>query len=99
RARIETVGWGSVTAEEFDSLQSAYDLTADLRLTEWLKALAPAERELVVLRFVEGLSYEELAEALKLPLGTIKWRIFNARKKLAQLIQVLPEMPARQRIN
>ena len=98
RARIETVGWGSVTAEEFDSLQSAYDLTADLRLTEWLKALAPAERELVVLRFVEGLSYEELAEALKLPLGTIKWRIFNARKKLAQLIRFSPEMTARQRI-
>lgn len=54
----------------------------------WLSQLEPAEREIVMLRFVEGLSYEELAVALAVPLGTVKWRIFNARKKLAQLIPV-----------
>jgi len=42
------------------------------------------------LRFVEGLSYEELAIALKLPLGTIKWRIFNARKKLSRVARASP---------
>jgi RNA polymerase sigma factor (sigma-70 family) len=83
QARIETVAWDNLSAAECDRLQNAADPTADLRLREWLQALAPAERELVVLRFVEGLSYEELAEAFKLPLGTLKWRIFNARKKLA----------------
>jgi RNA polymerase sigma-70 factor, ECF subfamily len=99
QARIETVAWDSLAAEDLGYWQSAYDMTADLRLTEWLKALTPAERELVVLRFVEGLSYEELAEVFGLPLGTLKWRIFNVRKKLAQIIQGSTEMTARQRIN
>jgi RNA polymerase sigma-70 factor (ECF subfamily) len=92
---------------EFESLndQRADGLTAEsgvieaLRLKELLRALEPAERDLVVLRFVEGLSYEELAIALKLPLGTIKWRIFNARKKISRLISASPPSQARQRIN
>lgn len=68
------------------SLQIEPEATAALRMMDLLNALEPAERDLIVLRFVEGLSYEELAAALKLPLGTIKWRIFNARKKLAHVI-------------
>jgi RNA polymerase sigma-70 factor (ECF subfamily) len=57
-----------------------------MHLMELLKSLEPAERDLVVLRFVEGLSYEELAVALEIPLGTVKWRVFNTRKKLARLV-------------
>jgi RNA polymerase sigma-70 factor (ECF subfamily) len=60
--------------------------------------LEPAEREIIILRFVEELSYEELAVALGLPLGTVKWRIFNAKKKLAPIIMAsLPQ--AMRRIN
>jgi RNA polymerase sigma-70 factor (ECF subfamily) len=68
-------------------------------MRDLLSALDPPDHDLIVLRFVEGLSYEELALALKLPLGTIKWRIFNARKKLARIIGASPECRARQRIN
>ena len=32
------------------------------------------------------LSYEELAVALGIPVGTVKWRLFNAKKKLAPII-------------
>ena len=56
------------------------------QLAEWLAYLEPDERELMRLRFVEELSYEELALAFDTPLGTIKWRLFNARKKLARVI-------------
>ena len=75
------------------------DVLSAMRIKELLNALDPAERDLVVLRFVEGLSYEELAVALKLPLGTIKWRIFNARKKLSRTISALPARESRERIN
>jgi len=75
------------------------DMASALRLTDMLRTLEPAERDLVVLRFVDGLSYEELAEALKLPMGTIKWRIFNVRKKLARSLEVSPARRARQTIN
>jgi RNA polymerase sigma-70 factor (ECF subfamily) len=44
--------------------------------------IEPGFREVLVLRFVEGLSYEEIAEVLEEPLGTIKSRIFRARKEI-----------------
>ena len=43
-------------------------------------------RTIVVLREVEGLSYEDIAEALSLPLPTIKTRLFRARKTLANAL-------------
>src|SRR5215831_10563387 len=82
-----------------DSWTTEPEVLPAMRVKELLKALDPAERDLVVLRFVEGLSYEELAVALKLPLGTIKWRIFNARKKLSRIVRASPVGEARQRIN
>ncbi len=57
-----------------------------LRLMEWLEGLETGERDLVILRFVDGLSYRELAVALDTPVGTIKWRISEVRRKLALII-------------
>jgi len=39
-------------------------------------------RRVVVLHYFEGLSYEEVAEVLLLPVGTVKARLFRARKML-----------------
>jgi RNA polymerase sigma-70 factor (ECF subfamily) len=47
-----------------------------------LQEIEPEFREAIVLRFIEGLSYEEIAEVTKEPLGTVKSRIFRARKAL-----------------
>jgi RNA polymerase sigma factor (sigma-70 family) len=54
--------------------------------SEWLSYLEPPERELTILRYVEELSYEELAAALGLPLGTVKWKLFHIKKKLTPII-------------
>lgn len=86
QSRIETVGLETLPDEQAARLTVESTALPALRLMEWLKAIDPADRDLVVLRFVEGLSYEELAAVFSLPLGTIKWRIFNARKKLAMVI-------------
>ncbi len=51
-----------------------------------LLQLAPAFREILVLRDVNGLSYEEIAHATGLGPGTVKSRIFRARKKLAAIL-------------
>jgi RNA polymerase sigma-70 factor, ECF subfamily len=48
--------------------------------------LRPEYREVLVLRFEEGLAYEEIAEVLALPLGTVKTHIHRARKELAALL-------------
>ena len=53
-----------------------------------LKSLPAEHREILLLREIQGLSYEEISEALGLEVGTVKSRIFRARKKLcAFLIQ------------
>jgi RNA polymerase sigma-70 factor (ECF subfamily) len=41
-------------------------------------------REAVVLRFFEDLSYEEIADALEVSLGTVKSRINRARRRLRE---------------
>ena len=48
-----------------------------------MSALPPDCREILTLREIGGLSYEELSAALRLELGTVRSRLSRARKKLA----------------
>lgn len=47
-----------------------------------LEQLPEYHRAVILLREVEGLSYEEMAEILKVPKGTIMSRLFHARRKM-----------------
>jgi RNA polymerase sigma-70 factor (ECF subfamily) len=58
-----------------------------------MRRLRPEYREIVVLRFQEGLAYEEIAEATSLPLGTVKTHIHRARKELAEILGSLGYHP------
>ena len=50
-------------------------------------ATLPADyRELFILRFIEEYTYEEIAEALQMKLGTVKTRIFRVRAMMSKLI-------------
>lgn len=49
-----------------------------------LGRLRPAYREVLILRFQEGLAYEEIAEVTGLSLGTVKTHLHRARKKMAE---------------
>lgn len=52
------------------------------RMEAALAELPEYHRQVILLREVEGLSYEEMAEALDVPKGTIMSRLFHARKKM-----------------
>lgn len=50
---------------------------------DWMKFLGKQERETMTLRFVEDWEYHEIAAAQAIPIGTVQWRVFNSKKKLA----------------
>jgi len=57
------------------------------RVAEGLARLPPAFREAVVLRDIEGLSYEEIAEVLGVRIGTVRSRIARGRDQLRVLLE------------
>lgn len=72
-------------AEETEILappQSASSIEETLSLEAALLALSPEDRELVTLKYLDGLSYQELAELLQIPRGTVMSRLFYARRQL-----------------
>jgi len=56
-----------------------------------MDALPPDLREALVLREIEGLSYEEIAVAMNCPIGTVRSRIFRAREAVSVRIRPLLE--------
>lgn len=54
---------------------------------EVVEKLKPRYRILVEMRYFEELSYEEIAEKLDLPLGTVKAQLFRAREFLANILR------------
>lgn len=52
-----------------------------------LGSLSPKLRAIIVLRYFQGLSYEEISSILKISMGTVKSRVFRAHKKLTPLLQ------------
>jgi RNA polymerase sigma-70 factor, ECF subfamily len=56
-----------------------------------LEALPEELRQAVTLREIEGMSYEEIAEAMNCPIGTVRSRIFRAREAISQKVKPLLE--------
>jgi RNA polymerase sigma-70 factor (ECF subfamily) len=57
------------------------------QMTQALAQLPEKHRVILVLREVEGLSYEELSERLEIPKGTVMSRLFHARTKMQVLLR------------
>lgn len=54
-----------------------------------IAALSEDLRQAITLREIEGLSYEEIAEMMNCPIGTVRSRIFRAREAIAQRLRPL----------
>jgi RNA polymerase sigma-70 factor, ECF subfamily len=68
----------------------------DSRLGQWersgavrraIQALPPDYRDAIVLRYMEDLSYDEIARHLGVPVSTVETRLHRAKKQLRQLLQ------------
>jgi RNA polymerase sigma factor (sigma-70 family) len=71
-----------------ESAEAVYDVWEVRRA---LGELAPDEEVVVRLQHFEGLTHSQIAERLKLPVGTVKSRSFRAHKRLAALLGHLRE--------
>lgn len=63
---------------------AAWNPVAGLTLEQWLAGLGEADRELVLLRYVDGFTYQEIAAMVEAPVGTVQWRVFQLKKRLAE---------------
>jgi RNA polymerase sigma-70 factor, ECF subfamily len=79
---VETVD----LAEVSDRLVAAGNKPAGTPAFEflhWMTFLDSRESEALTLRFIEQWEYHEIAAAQATPIGTVQWRVFNAKKRLA----------------
>ncbi|MBB5377410.1 RNA polymerase sigma-70 factor (ECF subfamily) [Deinococcus metalli] len=81
----EDVGF-EVTSAARSPVQAAESADAQDRVQRALLKLPEEYREAVVLRFVEDLPYEEIAQIQGVAVGTAKSRVFRAKEQLAQLL-------------
>ena len=58
-------------------------------LVESLKKLDDAQRAVVVLRDIEGMNYNQIANVLDIELGTVRSRLSRGRKKLRQILEAI----------
>jgi RNA polymerase sigma-70 factor (ECF subfamily) len=80
RTRI-SIESGEESPEEF-----AENRELGTQIERAIEALRPQYRTAVLLRHVEGLAYEEIAEIMELPLGTVKTYIHRGRAELKEVL-------------
>jgi RNA polymerase sigma-70 factor, ECF subfamily len=76
----------TVNVEEFEIIapQSGISREEQIGLDEALRAMPAEDREIITLKYLDGLSYDEIAEHLQIPRGTVMSRLFYARRELAR---------------
>jgi len=67
--------------------QSVLDAEFHDRLEQAIAALSPLHRAVLHLRYTEELSYQDIAEALQIPLGTVRSRLHHALAKLGAALR------------
>jgi RNA polymerase sigma-70 factor, ECF subfamily len=79
----------SYAASEVESVvappvEGMHAVDRDLLLARGLACLSPCQRQVVLLAFMEGFSYDEIAERLAIPFGTVKSRLVSAIARLRE---------------
>ena len=94
RANNREVLYEKADDDDVDGLDAAADrqeaiedttaatVVTNITMQEMLSRLKPAEREIVHLKIVGELTFEEIAALLAKPMGTVTWRYREAIKKL-----------------
>ncbi|MCL6330536.1 sigma-70 family RNA polymerase sigma factor [Pectobacterium brasiliense] len=93
RARRVRLGQGFVESEALlapDTRERNDDCRHYQKIMQRVSALPEAQRNTVFLVYVEGFTYQEAADTLSVPIGTIMSRLATARSTLAKSVDALP---------
>lgn len=77
----------TTTGETPESLLQSKEIA--MTVNSAIEALSEDLRQAITLREIEGLSYEEIAELMNCPIGTVRSRIFRAREAIALRLRPL----------
>ena len=89
--RVKTVDLASVTNRLTTHDRHKFSGTPGFEFLLWMGFLDSHESDVMKLRFVEQWEYHEIATAQAIPIGTVQWRVFNAKKKLAPHLMPIRE--------
>jgi RNA polymerase sigma-70 factor (ECF subfamily) len=82
--RVDGDGIVETFADTHSSAEGAMQSDNEAQLNALLEMLSPQHRACVVLREIEGLSYQEMATSLKIPVNTVRSRLKRARQALLE---------------
>jgi RNA polymerase sigma-70 factor (ECF subfamily) len=68
--------------EHYAASSPAAAVETRIDVAQMLQTLSPEHREVIVLRELQQMSYDEIAEALRIPRGTVESRLHRARQEL-----------------
>jgi RNA polymerase sigma-70 factor, ECF subfamily len=80
----------NVPEEVADAQEHEFSASDAARIHEGLKQLSPIHQEVLVLRFMENLSYEQIAEVVRCGTGTVRSRLHYAKRALLQQLEGPP---------
>lgn len=92
-ARSGRQGQGFVASDELlapDTREQDETRLHYMKVMQRVNALPEAQRNAVFLVYVEGFTYQEAAETLGVPIGTVMSRLATARARLARSADALP---------
>ena len=72
---------------EFDPAADEERTQMQTLINRGLDALAPAYKEVIILYYIEDLSYQEISDILQVPVGTVGVRLRRARKALKDYVE------------
>ncbi|NVM03936.1 MAG: sigma-70 family RNA polymerase sigma factor [Candidatus Helarchaeota archaeon] len=73
--------------------ERADSVVKDELIQKAINSLSPKFKEVIILRDIQELSYDEISKIVKIPLGTVKSRVNRARLKLQEILGYLFKSP------
>ena len=93
RHRQRSMRRGSYVVQSDAALASASgrastsDTDTQIDVAAAVRSLSPEHRDVIVLREFQGMSYDEIAQVLAIPRGTVESRLYRARRRLQQFLR------------